>query len=166
VQTCFLVSPRFGDVDLIEPWSVQPGFWRSALAIVAEMAMIVAVSKCYLEKLGDSMWIFTQSGFISAVRHDAEPETVVVRARDRESLEALAGATGEQVRKSPVNDYPYRVHVSENEFRQWLTGCVESMDYTNFKNRVHETRGDHFASVLMDVWEIMHEVEDDDSRTL
>ena len=36
------------------------------------------------------MWIFTQTGFVSAVRHRSEPDTLMVRARDRESLVALA----------------------------------------------------------------------------
>jgi len=111
------------------------------------------------------MWIFTQTGFVSAVRHYSRPETIVVRARDRESLEVLATATGLPVERTPVNDYPYRVHVPQEDFSDWLQNCVNSLDYTNFKDRVGDTRGDNFASTLMSVWETMHNVEDDDART-
>jgi len=111
------------------------------------------------------MWIFTQTGFVSVVRHYSQPEIVVVRARDRESLEVLATAAGVSVEQTPVNDYPYRVHVPQEDFSDWLLNCIGSLDYTNFKNRVHDTRGGNFASTLMSVWETMHEVEDDDART-
>jgi hypothetical protein len=113
----------------------------------------------------DNMWIFTQTGFVSAVRHYSEPDVIVVRARDSESLEALATSSSTAIQRSPVNDYPYRVHVAEKSFSSWLLANIASLDYTNFKDRVHDTRGDHFASALMGVWEIMHEVEDDDART-
>lgn len=69
------------------------------------------------------------------------------------------------IEKSPNNDYPYRIHVSEKEFKQWLVDTVSSLDYGNFKDRVHESRGHNFASALMGVWEIMHAVEDDEART-
>lgn len=111
------------------------------------------------------MWIFTQTGFVSAVRHYSESGVVVVRARDRESLEILADRADAPIAKSPLNDYPYRVHVSDESFRQWLTSNVTSMDYTNFKDRVHDTRGDDYASALLSVWDIMHHVEDDDARS-
>ena len=111
------------------------------------------------------MWIFTQTGFVSAVRHFSEPNTVVVRARDSESLEILAATADVPVQRSPINDYPYRVHVSQEQFSNWLLECVDSLDYTNFKDRVHDTRGDNFASALMSVWGTMHDVEDDDARS-
>ena len=36
------------------------------------------------------MWIFTDSGFVSAVRPSGDHDNVMVRARDAESLDALA----------------------------------------------------------------------------
>lgn len=110
------------------------------------------------------MWIFGQTGFISAVRHYSEPNTIVVRARDRQSLEELAETTDAPIERSPVSDYPYRVHVAQADFTAWLLNCVDAVDYTNFKDRVHDTRGDAFVSVLMNVWETMHNVEDDEAR--
>ena len=110
------------------------------------------------------MWIFTQTGFVSAVRHWSEPETLVVRARDRASLVALADSVDAPIEKTPTNDYPYRVEVSERGFRDWLVAHVASLDYSNFKSRVHDTRGEDYADALMGVWNTMHDVEDDDAR--
>lgn len=110
------------------------------------------------------MWIFTQTGFVSAVHHYSEPDTMVVRARDRVSLESIARSTDAPIEKTPVSDYPYRVHVKQAAFTQWLIAAVESLDYTNFKDRVGDTRGHEFAHTLMGVWNIMHEVEDADAR--
>ena len=110
------------------------------------------------------MWVFTEKGFVSAVRHYSEDGVVVVRARDQESLSGLSSLAKVAVKKSPANDYPYRVHVKDDVFQEWLRSSAASIDYTNFKDRVHLTRGDHFAGVLVDVWEIMHEVEDEGAR--
>ena len=40
------------------------------------------------------MWIFTETGFVSAVRHFKEKDKLVVRARDQKSLEGLANSVG------------------------------------------------------------------------
>lgn len=39
-----------------------------------------------------------------------------------------------------------------------------AVDYTNFKNRVHESRGHDFADALLSVWSAMHQVEDEEAR--
>ena len=49
------------------------------------------------------MWVFTTSGFISAVYKD---EALQVRARDRKSLEHLAKETGQEIISTPLADYP------------------------------------------------------------
>lgn len=110
------------------------------------------------------MWLFTETGFISAVRHYSENGVVVVRARDEKSLRELSVKSGEKITNSPYNDYPYRVHVSDEIFQAWLAETCQKMDYTNFKDRVYETRGEKFAHTLMGVWEIMHDVEDKGAR--
>ena len=38
------------------------------------------------------MWIFTETGFVSAVQHRENPDYLMVRARDRQSLPAPAWA--------------------------------------------------------------------------
>ena len=110
------------------------------------------------------MWIFTETGFVSAVRHYSEPDQLVVRARDQISLENLADFCGAEIKQTPVNDYPYRVQITDEKFAVWMTNQISSMAYTNFKNRVHETRGCDFSGTLMSVWSAMHDVEDSKAR--
>jgi hypothetical protein len=45
-------------------------------------------------------------------------------------------------------------------FQEWLSASAEDMTYTNFKNRIHDTRGEEFYSALSEVWNIMHAVEE------
>jgi len=110
------------------------------------------------------MWLFTETGFVSAVRHFNEKEKLVVRPRDRESLESLASYANLEIRNTPSNDYPYRVHIGDSEFASWLLKQTMAVDYTNFKDRVHDTCGDDFADALMGVWREMHAVEDAGAR--
>ena len=42
------------------------------------------------------MWVFTDSGFISAVRPRGDHDNVMVRARDAESLDAIADLAQER----------------------------------------------------------------------
>jgi hypothetical protein len=106
------------------------------------------------------MWVFTDTGFISAVAHYDDSDTIVVRARDMASLDGIAALADVAIQTTPYNDYPFRVHVSRPIFQEWLCAAVTDMEYTNFKNRVHETRGERFHDALSDVWSTMHDVED------
>ena len=110
------------------------------------------------------MWIFTETGFVSAVRHFSEKDKLVVRARDEKSLESLANSVGLEIISTPSNAYPYRVLVADSVFATWLSKQTMAVDYTNFKDRVHDTRGHDFAGALMSVWTAMHQVEDEDAR--
>lgn len=110
------------------------------------------------------MWIFTETGFVSAVRHYSEEGVVVVRSRDKESLKDLAARAQVDIKSSPFNDYPYRVHATDTVFQGWFLNLAQNMEYTNFKDRVYQTRGPEFAHTLMGVWEIMHDVEDAEAR--
>ena len=110
------------------------------------------------------MWIFTETGFVSAVRHFSEKDKLVVRARDEKSLDGLANSVGLEIVSTPSNDYPYRVLVADSVFAKWLSKQTMAVDYTNFKDRVHDTRGHDFAGALMGVWSEMRQVEDEDAR--
>lgn len=110
------------------------------------------------------MWVFTQDGFVSAVRHNSQPDHLMVRARDEKSLHQLRGMTNQPIVKTPTGDYPYRVTVTEDYFKLWLMEHVADLQYTNFKSQVAVTRGKKYAHPLSDVWATMHEVEDDNAR--
>ena len=110
------------------------------------------------------MWIFTSTGFVSAVRKRDRPDVYTVRSRDRLSLEPLAKATGVEVITSPFGDYPYRVLVEPTLFIEWLADQASQIEYSNFKNQVAKTRGYEYTRALHDVWSAMLKTEDEPSR--
>lgn len=111
------------------------------------------------------MWIFTDTGFVSAVRKTDNPEHITVRSRDRESLESILAHTGGEVVRSPHGDYPYRAFVDPGKFATWVADVAGNLNYDNFKSQVARTRGHSFAHSLHDVWAAMLDVEDDEARS-
>ena len=110
------------------------------------------------------MWIFTKEGFVSAVAN-RDIDGLVVRARDKTALDALAAKANVEIMKSPKADYPYRVFVSRDDFWIWVNSTIEHLDYANFKAKVARTRGPEYSQALHEVWAIMHHVEDSDARS-
>ena len=107
------------------------------------------------------MWVFTSSGFVSAVYKDG---ALQVRARDRKSLAGLAKETGTEIIATPLADYPYRISITNEQFSTWLSQQALAIDYKNFKSEIADTRGYGFAKPLNEVWSVMHEVEDSKAR--
>ena len=107
------------------------------------------------------MWLFTNTGFVSAVSNGKD---LMVRARDRESLEPISESAQIEIISTPQNDYPYRVTVSHEFFSKWVAHMASGITYKNFKSEVAATRGYEFAHPLMKVWSDMHEVEDARAR--
>lgn len=107
------------------------------------------------------MWVFTETGFLSAVKSDGG---LMVRSRDRESLEALSFATNSAILHTPKGDYPYRLITDHDSFSKWISHSARNIDYPNFKSQVAMTRGREFADALSKVWSVMHQVEDGQAR--
>ena len=108
------------------------------------------------------MWIFSETGFVSAICKSGD--LFQVRSRDRQSLEDLSVTAGVEIIKTPQGDYPYRVEVVREQFITWLAEQVEDIHYKNFKSRVQDTRGYDFVHPLHQVWDVMHQVEDKEAR--
>jgi hypothetical protein len=107
------------------------------------------------------MWVFTTTGFVSAVYKDG---ALQVRARDRRSLSALSKDTGVSIVATPLADYPYRIAITNEQFSQWVMNQAMSIDYKNFKSEVADSLGYGFAKPLNQVWSAMHDVEDSQAR--
>ena len=109
------------------------------------------------------MWIFTTSGFVSAV---SNPDgTIKVRARDKASLEPLSKKYELEIAHTPIADYPYRLEISAENFADWVAGQAKNIDYPNFKSAVAIHKNRLFAKVLGEVWSVMHGVEDKSARS-
>jgi hypothetical protein len=112
------------------------------------------------------MWVFTSTGFISAVRKHDRPNVITVRSRDRRSLEPLVEFAGVDVNVSPFGDYPYRAFIEPEVFTKWVAEQADAIDYDNFKSKVGSTRGYEFTDALHDVWVAMLAVEDSSREEL
>ena len=53
------------------------------------------------------MWVFTETGFVSAVRKVDSPSKITVRSRDKQSLEVLAELSETEILETPFADYGY-----------------------------------------------------------
>jgi len=109
------------------------------------------------------MWLFTTTGFIIIVEHDANQ--LVVRARDSLSLSPLAQSYNLDIRSTPAADYPYRLLLSKDQFKNYLHNQGGLINYKNFKSEVATTRSKAFANILVKVWSAMHGVEDKQARS-
>ena len=110
------------------------------------------------------MWIFTETGFISAVAHRDDQRYMMVRARDKQSLEELALMSQTEIEYSPNADYSWRTVVHKQNLYEFMEHAISVADYDNFKNRVSRTRGRRFVDALHEVWEVMHKVEDEAAK--
>ncbi len=104
------------------------------------------------------MWLFTSEGFVSVVAHSEKPDTLLVRARDEDSLLSLVEATGATLKHTKNNDYPYRIEASPGALSSWLADEVSNLDYTNYKAHMWSQRPE-FRQALHDVYASMLAVE-------
>ena len=105
------------------------------------------------------MWLFTNNGFMSAIRFDNSKPEITVRARDKKSLAELIERTGSEIVVLTGTDYPYRLIIDEAEWSSYVAEKAMEIDYRNFKNEVYKTRGKDFAHLLSEVWGVMLEAE-------
>jgi hypothetical protein len=103
------------------------------------------------------MWAITKDGFFSVVRKDGTDEfPLCVRARAWEDLKKMLSAVGlsRHIVEGGGTDYQYRVFMSEEEWKDYLTKAVDNMDYDNFK----EATPLHRQRVYLSVWAILMDI--------
>lgn len=103
------------------------------------------------------MWLFTVEGFLSVVQHRDDHDKVIVRARNRTALEAIADSLGIEIVATPTADYPYRVVISRSQMANLAAAFVNEIDYDNFKNAAHALGDARYDRALMQVWSAMYE---------
>jgi hypothetical protein len=121
---------------------------------------------------GDNMWVFTSGGFVSAVQLRSNEDLVMVRARDRQSLETmlegieLSGVANDEVFERPEivsvpGDYRWRVTISKATFVLFLQfEVLNYLNYDNFKTALTASRGKVYHDAAMGVWVKMLAVDD------
>ncbi|MCE1248320.1 MAG: hypothetical protein LWY06_16890 [Firmicutes bacterium] len=87
------------------------------------------------------MWIFSKYGFFSIVKkpYTGEEGNVHIRARLKNDIEKLKEITSlpNEIKTDEYADYPYRIIVGESELSKIMKVLEESIDYSNFKDTVH-----------------------------
>ncbi len=102
------------------------------------------------------MWLLTPRGFYSVVANRDDPETVLVRARAREDLEALQDVVeGISVTETLHRDYRWRSVVTRTACSVGLVLMAAEIDYGNFKAEVERRQGRERADLYHDVWETL-----------
>ena len=107
------------------------------------------------------MWVFTTSGFVSAVRSPND-RTIIVRSRDKDSLVPISKQAKIDIRKTPLADYPYRLEIGHDQFAEWVASQARQIDYNNFKSEVAHHQGidgKKYERSLHDVWHVMHQLQ-------
>ncbi len=99
------------------------------------------------------MWLFTTQGFYSVVAHRDDPDTLIVRARTREDIEALR----EQIPaiepfEDAGADYRHRAYVSRAEWLAAVAQLSAEIDYDNFKSEVASRQGADRSRLYGHVW--------------
>lgn len=111
------------------------------------------------------MWIFTETGFVSAVKKPQDGGLVSLRARNHASLEAIAATYNTEIINTPNGDYPWRLFITNEQLAAWLSETALNLDYSNFKSRAHKAnKNSAFISALHDVWAVMTHTEDANAR--
>lgn len=106
------------------------------------------------------MWLFTETGFVSVVANSEKKDEMMVRARDKKSLQPFNDEYGVKILSWKNTDYPFRVLITREQFVDWLVQSGKDLTYSNYKSHVAKTRGHDFAHPLHDVWATMLQLED------
>lgn len=99
------------------------------------------------------MWLVTARGFYSVVEDLDGRERLLVRARVRRDLEALADLIpGLAVEETPERDYRFRASVTREAWAAAAVELAREIDYPNFKNEVARRQGGERAHLYAEVW--------------
>jgi hypothetical protein len=82
------------------------------------------------------MWLMTTRGFFSAVEHRDDPERLLIRARCRTDIDALADLLSGEPWRLDDADYAWRVEASRGEWTAALAVLADEVRYPNFKSAI------------------------------
>ncbi len=102
------------------------------------------------------MWLFTVHGLISVTRSPMEPDKIQVRARSRQTIEAVSGLLSEMptIIETGHSDYRYRLIITPADWVALASALAAQVDYDNFKDAVADKFGHDapYTKTLHRVW--------------
>lgn len=102
------------------------------------------------------MWLATQHGFYSVV--EKQPGQIHIRARCRNDLENLVALArlDAPIIETPTADYGWRLVVAKKEFLRALAAIGQTVNYPNFKDRIHALPDQRAkSSVYARLWSLL-----------
>jgi hypothetical protein len=94
-----------------------------------------------------TMWIFLNCAMLSIVAHRTEPNSLLVRARERGDIERVFPNV--ETWEDASADYRYRAVIPRDQVARAIGECAAGIAYPNFKGSV---RDDARHDWYMDVW--------------
>ena len=95
------------------------------------------------------MWLMTTRGFFSVVEHREDDNLLLIRARCKQDIDALANL----VPATPISildaDYAWRIEATRAQWAEALVALLAEVTYPNFKNAILDS--DHHDAYL-GVW--------------
>ena len=82
------------------------------------------------------MWIFTQKGFLSIVRHIDKANILIVRSRFKGHIERVFPKA--RVEEDATRDYRFRAELPIEEVSKMIANMVSQIDYHNFKDSLSD----------------------------
>jgi hypothetical protein len=104
------------------------------------------------------MWIFSQMGFISIVRHTDKPETLIVRSRFKGHIEKMFPKA--RVSEDAGTDYRFRAELSPKQVSQTIAKMILNIDYPNFKSSL-DMNDEGYLNCCFDVYNSVARNSDD-----
>ena len=98
------------------------------------------------------MWLCFNDGLLSVVADQKDPTRLMVRARRKKDLVAVAGA-GAEILETPKNDYRWRTFLSREAFTKLVAERIGRIDYPNFKNSVPDR---DLHDLYTEFWSLHH----------
>lgn len=97
------------------------------------------------------MWIATNKGWLSIVRHRDKQGVLLVRARNKNHIESIFEDA--KVYVDDKADYPYRADIEEVEVSRIIGDMLLDITYDNFKASVEDR---DYHTYLSEVWTVMY----------
>jgi hypothetical protein len=95
------------------------------------------------------MWVFSQQGFISIVRHIDKPNVLIVRSRFQGHIERIFPNV--RVEEDGERDYRFRAELPVKEVSKVIARLVSEIDYDNFKNSL-DMNDERYLESCIDVY--------------
>lgn len=95
------------------------------------------------------MWLFTNRGFLSVVKHSDKRGVLIIRSRFPNHIQRIF--PNAHVIEDPNRDYRFRAEIPAKQVAERIGAAVLNIDYESFKDSV-DTKDWEYLSCCIDVY--------------